>query len=174
MRLLKKIWNLTFLCSLFNTIKYSFILSRDHKDYDRLFYGDLFREIIRRYLKIELDEDWVGRLYGVINPSIDIQGKFDPNTMIIELDGNYTNNDEYVKNWIYKQLTLVTSSLFTYQEMYNYIDVDIKHVGPVELDNYLVVFSYHNWHIKMYWLKRMLIRFGILAAIAGILLIILL
>ena len=130
----------------------------------------MFGLLAQKYLNIELAKDWVGRLYGVINPNTDIKGNFNPGTIIIEMDGENTNNNEYVNTWIYKQLRLM-SSIYSLKDMYNAITVDIKHVGPEDQDNYLVVFDFESRQIKVKWRNKLLIRVAfwiIVAALAVI------
>jgi len=152
----KWLWRHSFIYSLINTIRYRHYLNKDHKKYDNIIYGGTFTTIVKKYLNIDLSIDWIGRLYGVINPNIDINGHFDPSTMIIEIDGDNTNNDEYVHSWIYKQLNLV-SSVFNFEDIYDAINIDIQHVGPINQDNYLIVFDFTNrvelasWRKKLLW-----------------------
>lgn len=103
-------------------------------------YSKNFLSILKRYLNKEFKKDWIGRLYAVINPNIDITGKFNFNNTIIEIDDDKTNNEIYVKNWIYKQMQLV-ADLFKIENMYNYISMTLNHVGPKNADNFLVVFD---------------------------------
>ena len=105
-----------------------------------VFYGDDFTMVIKRYLNVDLDKDWLGRLYGVINPNVDIKGNLNVNNVIIEIDGNNTNTDEYVKTWIYKQLSMM-GQLFNMRNLYTNINMEIEHVGPIDQDNYLIVFD---------------------------------
>lgn len=101
-------------------------------------YSENLKLVLKRYLKVDFKSDWLGRLYGVINPNIDINGNFDINTVIIEFDDENTNSEEYVKYWIHKQLNLI-KTLFKIDKLYNYINLSITHVGPEFLDNYLIV-----------------------------------
>lgn len=172
MRLSKWLWNNTFTCSLINTIRHRHRLNKDHRKYNKIFYSDTFKEVAVKYLKVELDEDWIGRLYGVINPLIDIDGKFDPSTMIIEIDGDYTNNNDFVKTWIYKQMNLV-STLFNFNNLYDAIVVDIKHVGPENFDNYLVIFDFAERISLSYWRKKLIWRVLFFALVATLLLVLL-
>lgn len=105
-----------------------------------MLYSEAFASVVRKYLNIELSKDWIGRLYGIINPTIDITGHFDVSNMIIEIDGDNTNNNQQISNWVYKQLNMM-SSLFHLDNLYNNISMDLKHVGPVNGDNYLIVFD---------------------------------
>lgn len=113
---------------------------RDKKIVSDTLYGDAFKVVIRKYLKTTLKKDWIGRLYGVVNPNLDENGKYDFNSVIIEIDGDNTNNNEYVKNWVYRQMQLI-ASLFKIEKLYDYIDIDFKHVGPENQDNYLIIFD---------------------------------
>ena len=105
-----------------------------------VFYGEDFPMVIKRYLNVDLDKDWLGRLYGVINPNVDIHGNLNVNNVIIEIDGNNTNTDEYVKTWIYKQLSMM-GQLFNMRNLYTNINMEIEHVGPEDQDNYLIIFD---------------------------------
>lgn len=118
-------------------------------------YSKEFITVLNQYLKINVKKDWIGRLYGVINPYIDIDGNIDFNNTIIEIDGENTNSNEYVKNWIYRQFNLM-GNLFKIQKLYDYINVDIKQVGPVNADNYLIVIDVVSRKEMARSLKRVL------------------
>lgn len=135
-------------------------------------YSKEFLTVLKRYLRISVKKDWIGRLYGVINPYIDIDGKIDFNNTIIEIDGDNTNSNEYVKNWVYRQFNLI-DNLFKINKLYDYINVDIKHVGPLNADNYLIVIDVVSRKEMTYALKRVLkqtILYMIIALCAVILL----
>lgn len=135
-------------------------------------YSKEFLTVLKRYLRISIKKDWIGRLYGVINPYIDIDGKIDFNNTIIEIDGDNTNSNEYVKNWVYRQFNLI-DNLFKINKLYDYINVDIKHVGPLNADNYLIVIDVVSRKEMTYVLKRVLkqtILYMIIALCAVILL----
>ena len=118
-------------------------------------YSKEFLTVLKQYLRISIKKDWIGRLYGVINPYIDIDGKIDFNNTIIEIDGDNTNSNEYVKNWVYRQFNLI-DNLFKINKLYDYINVDIKHVGPLNADNYLIVIDVVSRKEMTYMLKRVL------------------
>lgn len=135
-------------------------------------YSKEFLTVLKQYLRISIKKDWIGRLYGVINPYIDIDGKIDFNNTIIEIDGDNTNSNEYVKNWVYRQFNLI-DNLFKINKLYDYINVDIKHVGPLNADNYLIVIDVVSRKEMTYALKRVLkqtILYIIIALCAVILL----
>lgn len=128
-------------------------------------YSKEFAEVLHRYLHLTVKKDWIGRLYGVINPSIDINGNIDFNNTIIEIDGDNTNSNEYVKTWIYRQFHVI-DSLFKINKLYDYINVDIKHVGPINADNFLVVIDVISRKVMARSLKRFLMQSILYIAIA--------
>lgn len=116
-------------------------------------YSKEFFTVIKKYLHINLKKDWIGRLYGVLNPNVDLNGKLDITDTIIELDDENTNSNEYVKHWIYKQMNII-DQLFKIHKLYDYISLDIAHVGPDNADNYLVVIDVVSRKIMFIQLKK--------------------
>ena len=92
-------WTLTYKTLAFIEGVYTYI--KDYYYISDTLYSAEFKAVIKRYLYITLSKDWMGRLYGVINPNIDINGKFDFNNTILEIDGENTNNNDYVRHWVY-------------------------------------------------------------------------
>ena len=135
-------------------------------------YSKEFLTVLKQYLRISIKKDWIGRLYGVINPYIDIDGKIDFNNTIIEIDGDNTNSNEYVKNWVYRQFNLI-DNLFKINKLYDYINVDIKHVGPLNADNYLIVIDVVSRKEMTYALKRVLKQILIYLLICSVIMMIL-
>lgn len=155
--ILKSIFNLTLCGKIILFFKSIYQYAHDYNLVSEAFYGDGFKQIIKKYLNIDLQKDWIGRLYGVINPTIDINGNFNINNVIIEIDGELTNNNEYVKSWLYKQLYLV-QNLFNFNNFYNYIAMDLQHVGPAIGDNYLVIFDIASRQNIGKYFKKILIQ----------------
>lgn len=158
-------WTLTYKTLAFIEGVYTYI--KDYYYISDTLYSAEFKAVIKRYLYITLSKDWIGRLYGVINPNIDINGKFDFNNTILEIDGENTNNNDYVKHWVYKQMDLI-SQLFRIEKLYDYISIDFKHVGPSFADNYLIIFDvisrkYMAQTFKS-WIKMIAI-YGVIATI---------
>ena len=140
MKFLKKIFSNLLIYKIYSLFESIIYYIRDYNLVSETLYSREFKKVIMKYLKCELDKDWLGRLYGIINPNIDINGNLDVTSMIIEIDDFNTNNEEYVKNWIYRQFSLL-SELFKIEKLYDYISLDIKHVGPLNHDNYLITFD---------------------------------
>lgn len=158
---------------LYKTYKFisSYIQYKEDLDYiSDILYSDEFRFVLKQYLKVNIKKDWLGRLYGVINPLIDIDGNLDINNVVIELDDNNSNDNEYVKTWLHRQLKLV-ADLFKINNLYNYITLSVEKVGPIRLDNYLITFDIVSRKEMAKWFKKFMkhtILYIIIAVIAFI------
>lgn len=140
MKILSNIFKKTLLYKTYDLIISINQYIKDYNIVSESLYSDAFLTVLKRYLNKEFKKDWIGRLYAVINPNIDIDGKFNFNNTIIELDDERTNNERYVQNWLYRQMQLI-ADVFKIQNMYSYISMGIEHVGPKNADNYLVIFD---------------------------------
>ena len=169
MKLLKKLFSYTLLYKIYLNL----VLLKEYiDDYDYVsesLYSEAFSKILEKYLNLKVKKDWIGRIYGVINPNLDINGNVNFANTIIEIDDNNTNSNEYVKNWIYKQMNMV-KYVFKLDEsgFFDYIGCDIEHVGPKEHDNYLVVFYIVSQKAMLQNLNRLLKQFSVYAIIAAI------
>ena len=156
------------LCYKTYDLGYSFMeYLKDKSAVKDVLYGDDLKKLFKKYLNLEVDKDWIGRLYGVINPSINDNGKFDLTTTIIEIDGDDTNNNEYLKIWLYKQLNLI-GRIFNMKRLYELIDMEVRHVGPIEYDNYLVIFDIVSRQLTVQAFKRFIKQILNYAIIAGL------
>lgn len=135
-----KIFYKTLIYKTYDCIKSVFIYIKDYLYISDTLYSNEFKLVLKRYLNLNVKKDWIGRLYGILNPNIDINGNININNVIIELDGDNTNNNEYVKHWTYKQLNLI-ANLFKIEKLYDYISLSFDHVGPENHDNYLLIFD---------------------------------
>ena len=138
--MIKLILSFSLIYQFFELLRNIFEYIKESRSVGKVLHSEDFRNVLRRYLYVDFDEDWLGRVYGVINPLIDIDGKVNFNNQIIEIDGKNTNNNEYVKSFLYKQLSLM-NELFKLEGLYNYVTMSIEHVGPSNGDNYLIVFD---------------------------------
>ena len=167
MSIFKKFWLKSLSYKIYDFIKSIINYRKDYNLISDTLYSHEFKGVIIKYLKCKLEKDWLGRLYGIINPNIDINGNLDISSIIIEMDDSNTNSEEYVKNWIYRQLSLI-SSLFKIEKLYSYISLDITHVGADNHDNYLLVFDITSRKYMSYAFKRMfkhLLVYGVIIAL---------
>ena len=152
---------------------YTFIVYiSEYNKISKIFYGDDFKALLKKYLNIDIKTDWIGRNYGIINPMIDINGHFDINNSIIEINGDLTNNTDQIQYFIHKQLNLI-GELFKINKLYDYIYLSIEHVGSMQFDNYLVVFDIISRKNFAAAFKKFAIQFTIYFIIAIIMYIVL-
>ena len=168
MSLIGTIFNKSLSCKLYRYISDSIQYKKDKNLISDTFYSQAFKKVIDNYLKTDIKKDWIGRLYGVVNPNIS-NGEYDFNNMIIEIDGDNTNNNEYVRQWVYRQMRMI-GSLFKIEKLYDYIDISFEHVGPENQDNYLVIFDIVSRKEKVESRKRFLKHLFILIPIVFIIL----
>lgn len=168
---MKKIWRHTWVYKTYDLISKYFTYKKDRNYIKETFYSQEFFFVLKKYLNLDVKKDWIGRLYGVINPNINKDGMFDISNSIIEIDGENTNSNNYVQFWIYQQLEII-KQLFSLNKLYDYIDVDLEKVGPINQDNYLLIFDIvsrkeYTTSLKL-WLKTSFIYLLIIgAAISG-------
>ena len=153
---------------IFDDIQYR----KDKKLLSDTLYGPAFKIVLKQYLKANFKKDWIGRLYGVVNPNLDENGRYDFNNVIIEMDGDNTNNNEYVRHWVHRQLRLI-QVLFKLENLYDYIGIELKHVGPPQLDNYLVIIDIVSRQVWVDSLKKFFRHILFDGALAGIVLLVL-
>lgn len=168
MNIFSSLFKQTFTYKFFNTIVNTYKYIRDYHRISKVLYGEDFKLVLKKYLHIDVESDWLGRLYGVMNPMIDIDGKFNLNNTIMEIDGESTNNRDQVQYWAFKQLKLI-NELFKMEKLYDYIDLEIRHVGPITADNYLIIFDMVSRKLFAKSVKNMLIHMSIYLIIAAIL-----
>ena len=173
MKLIRKFTNWTLVSSLIRAIYWTFCYIKDWRLVEESLHGDGFRSLLKHYLKMDSRIDWLGRVYGVVNPAINEKGEFDYNGMVFELNGVNTNNQTWVENWLYKQMILV-NNIFDVQKtgFFDIIDANVKHVGPENADNYLIVFDIASRKEMVRRWRRVLIQGIGYAAVAGIVLLV--
>jgi hypothetical protein len=173
MKFFRNLFYKTFTGKIVKTVISLYDYLKDYEYISDTFYSDAFKIVLKEYLNVEIKKDWIGRLYGVVNPNINEEGKFDVTRTIIEFDDDNTNNKEYVKHWAHKQLYII-GEVFKIENLYHFIDLEFRHVGPKEADNYLLVFDIVSRKLFTHNLKQMLLHGFIYAVIAAIVLFIIL
>ena len=173
MKLIRKFINWTLVSSLIRAIYWTFCYIKDWRLVEESLHGNGFRSLLKHYLKMDSRIDWLGRVYGVVNPAINEKGEFDYNGMVFELNGVNTNNKTWVENWLYKQMILV-NNIFDVQKtgFFDIIDANVKHVGPENADNYLIVFDIASRKEMVRRWKRVLLQGIGYAAVVGIVLLV--
>lgn len=118
-----------FFKQLFLHIKYWKIIKKIYKEENII-------ENLSQLLKINLKVDWVGRIYAVLNPTINDMGQFDSTKQIYEYGESGLNNNIYVERWLMGNLN-VASKFIVANNLFELLTYDIKKID--EYDNYLLV-----------------------------------
>ena len=93
MSFIKKIISNLLIYKIYDFIKSIFIYRKDYKLVGDTLYSHEFKIVILKYLKCELDKDWIGRLYGIVNPNLDINGNIDISSMTVN-DSNFIRDKQ--------------------------------------------------------------------------------
>ncbi len=167
MKLFRILWNNTIFYSI-----YDFYLTAKEYHYDKKYvydtlHSDGFKKVIDHYLNTNLRYNkFTDEPYCIVNPNTKADGSLDTDAIIMEIDGNNTNTDMYVQNWILKRMSLV-EQLFKVGELYKYINIINEHVGPEMFDNYLIRFQIASKNEYDKSLYRLLLHLIIDSVIVG-------
>lgn len=164
MKFIRKFFSWTYIYKTCQFIEAIYTYLKDYYYISDTLYSEEFKRVINKYMYVELDKDWLGRLYGIINPNIGPNGTYDFSNTIFEIDGANTNNDEFVKNIIYGKMDLIDRQ-FHINKLYDYISIDFEHVGPEYADNYLLIFDIVSRKYMAQCFRKWLLHTFILSAI---------
>lgn len=142
MKLFNKFLSTLLIYKIFALLRWSITFIKDYDYVSDTLYSHQFASVLKKYLGVSFKKDWLGRMYGVINPNIDIKGNLNFDNVVIELDDLNSNNNTYVSQWVYRQLSMV-QALYKLDNsgFFDLVGVEFKHVGPKNQDNYLVIFD---------------------------------
>lgn len=139
-------------------IKYRKIIDRIYKEENII---DNFSSLFHRQFR----RDWIGRLYVVINPLVDI----DSNERIFESTEEGYSMKSFVNKWIMDKLNIANEFIINH----SLFDLVTYHLDLLdENQNYLFTIEPLEWFDFWKYTKRFLILFSILLIIAITLLII--
>jgi len=109
--------------------RYTKLIKKAYKD-ERLLEG--FSQIFKTNFKL----DWVGRAYAVLNPNLDENGNYSPNTQIFEYGENGLDNTRMVEQWVMEKLGIVSNFIKT-NNLFDILTYSIKRLD--NYDNYLFI-----------------------------------
>jgi hypothetical protein len=152
-----------FFKNLILNIKYTRLIKKAYQNENLL---DGFSEIFHTTFKL----DWIGRAYAVLNPNLNEDGEYSPNTQIFEYGENGLNNEKMVEQWVMEKM-LVISNFIQTNNLFDVLTYSIKKLD--KYDNYLFVLEPITLQNCFKWSKWMAGLVGTLI-IAGIVLLIVL
>ena len=132
-------------------VKYKRILNKVYKDENLL-------KNLSELFGHEFKQDWMGRVYTVVNPYI-INGKFNNESHIFEKDDNGLNNKEYIEQYMLQKLAVV-SRFITVNNLFDLLTYDIKKLD--EYENYLFIMKPITYDDCIKWSKLFSILIGVL------------
>lgn len=143
----------TFLAILYYIYKLLFL----NNNLNSIYKEENFIEKLSLILNINIKKDWVGRLYGIINPTTQLSDE-DSSLLVFEMKENGKwSIDSFIEEWIYKKLNIL-NSLLVETQMLDLLYINIKHVGPEDYTNYLITFTPYQFSNLKYYLKHLWIE----------------
>ena len=152
-----------FFKNLFLNIKYTKIIKKVYEN-ERLLEG------LSKIFKANFKIDWIGRAYAVLNPNLDENGQYSPNTQIFEYGERGLNNERMVEQWIMERMNIVSEFIQT-NNLFEILTYSIKKLD--DYDNYLFILEPITLHDCFKWSKWMLGLIGLLIIVGIVLLIVL-
>ena len=131
---------------LFLNRKYTRLIRKVYKD-ERLL------EALSKLFGVEFKIDWVGRAYAVLNPNIDENGNYSPNTQIFEYNEAGLDNSRMVEQWVFEKLNVIQSFIQT-NNLFDVLTYSLKRLDGY--DNYLFILEPITLSDFWKWSKRML------------------
>ena len=143
-----------FIVNLWLNIKYTRLLTKIYKDENLLYkFSQLFG--------VEFRQDWIGRIYTVINPNI-LDDKVDVNTQIFEYGENGLTNEPYIEKYIMMKLNLVKDFIMA-NNLFDLLTYNIKKID--DYDNYLLIIKPITFDDCKKWTKIFTITYISIAII---------
>lgn len=152
-----------FFKNLFLNIKYTKLIKKVYKEEHIL-------EGLSQIFKSNFKLDWIGRVYAVLNPNLDENGQYSPNTQIFEYDNNGLNNGRMVEQWVMERMNIISKFIQT-NNLFELLTYSIKKLD--DYDNYLFILEPITLKDCFKWSKWMIGLIGLLI-ITGIVLLIVL
>lgn len=155
---------------IYNFFKHLFLNRKYTKIIKRIYSDEHLLEGFSRMFGSEFHLDWVGRAYAVLNPNLDENGRYSPNTQIFEYTDNGLDNTRMIEGWIMEKISVVSNFINT-NNLFELLTYSIKKLD--NYDNYLFILEPITLQDCFKWSKRMAILMGILLVIGIVLLVIL-
>ena len=103
--------------------------------------------------------DWIGRVYSVLNPNLNEDGQYSPNTQIFEYGKGGLNNEAMVEQWVMEKMIIISNFIKT-NNLFELLVFSIKKLD--NYDNYLFVLEPITLKDCMKWGRRMMWLLGVL------------
>ena len=155
---------------IYNFIKYLILNLRYTRLIKKAYKNENLLEGLSEIFKTHFKIDWIGRTYAVLNPNLDENGQYSPNTQIFEYGENGLNNEKMVEQWVMERLNVI-SKFIQANNLFELLSYSIKKID--NYDNYLFILEPITLKDCMKWSKRFTILLGVLIIVGITLLIVL-
>lgn len=155
---------------IYNFFKYLLLNRKYSRLIKKTFQNENILQGLSQIFKANFKTDWIGRIYAVLNPNLDENGQYSPNTQIFEYGENGLNNEKMVEQWVMERMVVI-SEFIQANNLFELLTYSIKKLD--KYDNYLFILEPVTLSDCMKWSKRFAILSGILAIIGITLLIVL-
>lgn len=135
----------------YNFFKYLFLNRKYSRLIKKAFKDEKLLEGLSQLFKTNFKTDWIGRTYAVINPNLDENGQYSPNTQIFEYGENGLSNEKMVEQWVMEKLSVV-SEFVQVNNLFDLLAYSIKKID--DYDNYLFILEPITLSDCMKWSKR--------------------
>ena len=106
----------------------------------------------------------------MLNPNLDENGQYSPNTQIFEYGENGLNNEQMIEQWVMERMTIIAEFIRT-NNLFELLTYSIKKLD--NYDNYLFILEPITLKDYMKWSKWMAGLVGIIVVTLIVLLIVL-
>ncbi len=152
-----------FFKNLILNIRYTRIIKHVFKE-ERLLEG------LSQIFKANFKVDWIGRAYAVLNPNLDENGQYSPNTQIFEYGEDGLSNEKMIEQWVMEKMVIVSEFIHT-NNLFELLTYSLKKLD--NYDNYLFILEPITLQDCFKWSKRMMGLVGTLIIVGITLLIVL-
>ena len=153
---------------IYNFIKYLILSIRYNRILQKVYQEEGILQGLSKMFGVELKQDWIGRVYTVINPHV-VDGKYSPESTVYEL-GNDNPTEQAVEKFIMERLNAARGFIRA-NNLFDLLTYKIERLD--DYDNYLFV-MYPIPYIDLFkWTKWLIGLIAVLAVVGVILLIVL-
>ncbi len=153
---------------IYNFIKYLILSIRYNRILQKVYQEEGILQGLSKMFGVELKQDWIGRVYTVINPYV-VEGKYDPSSTVYEL-GNDNPTEQVVEKFIMERLNAARGFIRA-NNLFDLLTYKITRLD--DYDNYLFVMYPIPYIDLAKWTKWMIGLISVLVVIGVILLIVL-
>ena len=145
---------------IYNFLKFLIMYIRYNRVLNDVYKKENILEGLSSTLGAELKQDWIGRLYAVVNPYI-VDGKYDPSKIITEIGKDIPTN-MVLEKYVMERFN-IASQFIQANNLFDLMSYKMTRLD--EYENYLLVLYPLPYSDLVVWGKRLLIELIVLMII---------